>query len=116
MRKYFIIMSIGLMMGLAPLAFAEDVQDPSQCNQGTGATVTRDAAGGTVISGISSSVEVVDNQRVQGSAEGTLRVNWSGTGRGQTSVPGAPEIPANMMFGSGLFILGFGLILYRKIW
>ncbi|OGQ15599.1 MAG: hypothetical protein A3B70_06495 [Deltaproteobacteria bacterium RIFCSPHIGHO2_02_FULL_40_11] len=30
--------------------------------------------------------------------------------------PGAPELSANFMFGAGLFIFGFGLILTRKLW
>jgi hypothetical protein len=87
---------------------------------GTGATVERSATGMT-IRGISSSVVNVNNRVVQGSAEGTLRINWSGQDRSRGSgtgspvtPPGAPELPANWMFGTGFMVFGFGLLLYRR--
>lgn len=87
---------------------------------GTGATVERSATGMT-IRGISSSVANVNNRVVQGSAEGTLRINWGGEDRSRGSgsgspvtPPGAPELPANWMFGTGFMVFGFGLLLYRR--
>lgn len=86
----------------------------------TGATVERSATGMT-ISGISSAVSHVGNRSVQGSAEGTLRIQWGGQDRTRGSgggspatPPGAPELPANWMFGSGFMVFGFGLLLYRR--
>lgn len=118
---------LGLIMGFFPLVgFAEEITvstpqadvtgsvNQSSSNN-SGVTVTRDPAGMT-LTGVSPSVSV-DNRNVQG-AEGTLRIRWntSGRDRGSIAPPGAPELPANVMFGSGLFFLGFGLLLYRKLW
>ncbi len=87
---------------------------------GTGATVERSPTGMT-IQGISSSIVNVNNRVVQGSAEGTLRINWAGQDRSRGSgsgspvtPPGAPELPANWMFGTGFMVFGFGLLLYRR--
>lgn len=38
----------------------------------------------------------------------------SNRGRGVASPPGAPELPGDVMFGSGFLVLGFGLLLYRR--
>ncbi|MEK7790488.1 MAG: hypothetical protein AAB309_02555, partial [Deltaproteobacteria bacterium] len=79
------------------------------------------SATGITIHGIASSVSHASNGHVQGSAEGTLRINWSGQDRTRGSgggspvtPPGAPELPANWMFGSGFMLFGFGLLLYRR--
>ena len=84
-----------------------------------GATVTRDRNSITV-SGIASAVGVVDNQRVTGDASGTLRISWGGNNRNRraspVSPPGAPELPAPFLFGTGLGIFGFGLMITRRRW
>lgn len=120
----------------ASQALSDDVTKQVQCEQpgvavsgsvsntasgtGTGATVERSATGMT-ISGIASAVSHASNGHVQGSAEGTLRINWGGQDRTRGSgsgspvtPPGAPELPANWMFGSGFMLFGFGLLLYRR--
>lgn len=121
MRKQLMILGFfgiwGLMNCLAYGVMADD--DTVIKEEKGGATITRDADGAT-ISGIATSVGVVDTQRVQGSVEGSLRINWNSRDRdrdrGNISPPGAPELPANTMFGSGLVFLGLGLLLYRKLW
>jgi len=93
---------------------------PQASSTGTGATVERTSSG-MEIRGIASAVGHVDNRAVQGSAEGVLRINWGGQDRTRgsgsgspVSPPGAPELPANWMFGTGFAIFGFGLLLYRR--
>lgn len=93
---------------------------PQASGTGTGATVEQTSSG-VEIRGISSSVVNVDTRTVQGSAEGVLRINWGEQDRGRgsgtgtpVSPPGAPELPANWMFGTGFMIFGFGLLLYRR--
>lgn len=89
----------------------------NQAQGSLGATVTRENNGIT-ISGISSSVATVDTQKVTGSASGILRINWGDRNRERSPVtpPGAPELPTPWMFGSGFFLLGFGLLWIRRIW
>lgn len=93
---------------------------PQASGTGTGVTIDRTSSG-IEICGVSSSVVNVDNRAVQGSAEGVLRINWESQDRGRgsgsgtpVSPPGAPELPANWMFGTGFMIFGFGLLLYRR--
>lgn len=89
--------------------------------QDGGATITRES-GGLTVSGIASAVSVVDTRTVSGSADGTLRIGWGDSrdrSRGERSgsaPPGAPEIPTPLMFGTGFFVFGLGLLLYRKLW
>lgn len=104
-----------------------------------GAQVTREPNAITIV-GVGSGAAGVDTNRVQGSTTGSgmvmLRISWgsggsrdshpgtvanrdnrtgaSDRGRGVASPPGAPEMPGDVMFGSGFLVLGFGLLLYRK--
>jgi len=62
-------------------------------------------------------------------AVGSVRIDW-GAGNNAMSnpnsstssrvvrlpSPGAPELPANFMFGGGFLVLGFGLLLTRRLW
>ena len=110
-----------------------------------GAQVTREPNALTIV-GVGSGAAGVDTNRVQGSTTGSglvmLRISWGGhgnssdrsgvssptasnngrggasdRGRGVASPPGAPEMPGDVMFGSGFLVLGFGLLLYRRrIW
>ncbi len=86
-----------------------------------GATVTREPNALT-ISGIASAVGTVDTRRVSGDASGTLRISWGGNPdrrRGERSSmapPGAPELGADLLNGTGLFVVGLGLLLTRKLW
>lgn len=96
---------------------------PEQGTHGSGnvgATVTRDQNSVT-ISGISSAVATVNTNKVSGDASGTLRISWGGNDRSRrggapVSPPGAPELPAPYLFGTGLMIFGFGLMVTRRRW
>ncbi|MBI3018733.1 MAG: hypothetical protein HYY61_02425 [Deltaproteobacteria bacterium] len=106
-----------------------------------GAQVTREPNALTIV-GVGSGAAGVDTQRIQGSTTGSglvmLRISWgsgnrsgvssptasrdsrgvaSDRSRGVASPPGAPEMPGDVMFGSGFLVLGFGLLLYRRrVW
>src|SRR3989338_1925543 len=104
---------------------------------GAGAQVTREPNAVT-IGGVGSGAGGVDTRNVQGSTTGSglvmLRISWgsgqgssdrsgvgsstasreSNRGRGVASPPGAPEMPGDVLFGSGFLVLGFGLLLTRK--
>jgi len=90
-------------------------------SQGQGITITKTPEI-LKIEGLPSNVEDIQTRNVSGSADGTLRINWGGgnlsgnVGGTPMTPPGAPELPANVLFGTGFLFLGFGLLLYRKLW
>lgn len=119
MKKQWVTLGIvSLIMGfftVSPAFAQETAVDP------TVTTVTRNPDGSMQITGLPSPVESVETRNVIGEAPGTLRIQWAGNGSGSVepspvSPPGAPELPANVMFGSGFLFLGLGLLLYRKLW
>ena len=76
--------------------------------------------------GTAEDLQVSDTGQTSG-LQGSTRINW-GTGNNAAtptngsassqvvSAPGAPELPASMMFGGGFLVLGFGLMFTRRLW
>ena len=144
MKKTLLLsLLLGVMIGgtcvLSDLARADSTATASGS---AGAQVTRESNAVTIV-GVGSGAAGVDTNRVQGSTTGSglvmLRISWgngrgssdrsglgsstagrdsrgtsSDRGRGVASPPGAPEMPADVLFGSGFLVLGFGLLLTRK--
>ena len=141
MKKTLLLsLLLGVMIGgtcvLSDLARADSTATASGS---AGAQVTRESNAVTIV-GVGSGAAGVDTNRVQGSTTGSglvmLRISWgsghgssdrsglgsstagrgtsSDRGRGVASPPGAPEMPSDVLFGSGFLVLGFGLLLTRK--
>lgn len=115
-----VLMAVVFTIGLAFSGIGAFAQAQGG-TQGEGVTVTETPETLT-LEGVSSNVEDIQAGVVSGGVNETLRIDWGGGNLGGNvggtpmTPPGAPELPANFLFGTGFLFVGFGLLLYRKLW